>query len=271
MMSLRLHVAAGEQDAARRAIGEHGFEERVLLRHGLLLPTVIVHGDAALPSGCHVLCIDGARGTVGQGPLLDGLWQAVEARAADLLDDAATRVLLDLLHDSHPVLVEAARARFDLSFVRRRLQALLAEGIAIVDLRTILEALLLVRGYQAAPPTADETALAPGEATFDREVRSALRHAIVSPLTTGGWLEVHLLDERWRAALAAPLGPAEQIELRRAVAAALGDARQAVLLTDAQTRPVLRQLLIGQWPRLSVLAFSDLPLDLNIRPLDPIA
>ena len=185
MVSLCLHVAAGEQDAARRAIDECRFGEAVFLRLGLLLPPVTVRGDAALPAGCHVLYVDGERSAVAQGAVVDGLWKIVRSRAADLLDDEATRVLLDLLHDSHPVLVDAARARFDLSFLRRRLQALLAEGIAISDLRCILEALLLVRGYQAAPPGTDEGALVLSETNCDREVRTALRHAIVSRLATG--------------------------------------------------------------------------------------
>ncbi len=271
MVSLGVLVAAGEQDAAQRALAAPAFERSVLLSQGLPLPPVTVQGDAALRAGHVVACINGERGGVEEGPVVDSLWRAIRSRGAALLDDEATRTLLDLLHDSHPVTVDAARARFDLPFLRRRLQALLAEGIAINDLRGILESLLILRGYQIAPPAADERALVLSEAAYDREVRAGLRHVITLPHVRQGQLEVHVVEEVWRTALSSPPSPVDLSRLRRAVAAAIGDRADAVLLTDAESRVILRELLRHEWPGLTVLAFNDLPPDLNICVLDPVA
>jgi flagellar biosynthesis component FlhA len=108
------------------------------------------------------------------------------------------------------------------------------------------------------------------EAGYDREVRTGLRNVIASRHARQGWLEVHVVDEGWRIALNSPLSTADLLKLQRAVAAAVGDGSDAVLLTDAQTRRVLSDLLYGDRPGLTVLAFTDLPPHLNIRQLAPV-
>lgn len=270
MVSLGVLVAAGAQDAARRALTEEQFEARVLWRLGLPLPPVAVHGDAGLPDGGVVVSVNGEPGAVETGGLIDHLWRTVTRRGADLVDDRATRCLLDLLHEVQPDLVQAACVRFEVGFIRRRLQAFLAEGLPITDLRGLLEALLLVRGLQAVPPGADEAALALSEAGYDRELRAGMRHLISSWHARAGGLDVHLVHEGWRGALRSPLTPADRAALQAAVAAAVGGHREAVLLTDDLTRVTLRDLLRGDWPGLTVLAFGDLAPDMHIRPQSPV-
>jgi type III secretion protein V len=142
------------------------------------------------------------------------------------------------------------------------LRRLLEEEVSIRPLRPILEALL------AAPSGA------PASALCDACRRSLSRH-IAQPLLRGRALEALLLDPSAELAFrdaihgdARPPGPDGVRALLASVESALAAAPRArALLAPGDVRRPLRDLIAQRFPGLAVLAYDELPPDLEVRPV----
>jgi type III secretion protein V len=144
------------------------------------------------------------------------------------------------------------------------LRRLLAEGVSIRPLRTILEALLEAGGAARGAPALAEAA------------RRALRRHLGHRHAGEGPLPALLLDPATEEALRAAL-VGDVLALAPPACAALLAAVDAEARRCAETRPVLlvsgdvrrplRALLGAGPPRLAVLAFEDVPPDLPVRPV----
>jgi type III secretion protein V len=141
------------------------------------------------------------------------------------------------------------------------LRRLLEEGVSVRPLRTILEAMLEAGGATRGTPALAELC------------RRALRRHIGRRLAPGGRIEALLVDPAAEALVRealdgenAAVHPGVAVAMATAVAAAKG-ATPPVVLTAADVRRPLRNLLCPRVPDVVVLAYDELPADLQILPV----
>ncbi|MFT4111564.1 flagellar biosynthesis protein FlhA [Silvibacterium sp.] len=201
------------------------------------------------------------------------LGEMIRRHAHELLGRAETKRLLDSLNDTHPKLVEELVPKvLTLGEVQRVLQQLLREQVSIRELGTILEALLEAAPANKSLPVLVEAA------------RRALGRRILQPLLDAdGTLRVLTLDPAIEDELPALLqGEAAQrtsvdgrlaASLRRlsdSVKQLIGPPAASappVLLCPSPARFYLRRWLEPVQPRLAVVAPSEIPPDVRLRPM----
>ena len=203
------------------------------------------------------------------GPVLDpGDRALAEAHAALrraahlLLGVQEVQALLDGLEPSSPALVREVARHVSPVVIAEVLRRLLEEEVSIRPLRPILEALLAAPSGAAAPALCDACR------------RSLCRH-IAQPLLRGRALEALLLDPAaeltFRDAIhggARSPGPEGVRALLASVESALAAAPRArALLAPGDVRRPLRDLVAQRFPGLAVLAYDELPPDLEVRPV----
>jgi type III secretion protein V len=212
-----------------------------------------------------------ARAT-GLAPVLGAAaWSLAEATAAlrrtahELVGVQEVQAMLESLEPEAPALVREAARQLPPALVAEVLRRLLAEGVSVRPLRTILQSLL------ADGPAAGAPALA------ERCRRSLSRHIVESAAagTPGRPIPVLLLDPAAERALrealvgeAAAISPAEVDALLESLAAGLsGLPRPRALLAPADVRRAVRNLVSGRFPALCVLAYDELPADRRVTPV----
>lgn len=188
-------------------------------------------------------------------------------RHADwLVDPQVTEQLLARLSDDFPVLVRAARKAVGIDQITIVMRALLAEGVPIRDLRTILESLV-------------EHSLLDVETEPIAFVRTALAGTIAGGLARQSrTVVVYLLDPRFETLVAESSdgfpGPAQSL-LVEAVLDELGHlpptAQTPALLVPDRLRLPVRRLLRGPVPELTVVSYGDIPSRFNVQPVARIA
>lgn len=203
------------------------------------------------------------------GPVLDpGARALAEAHGALrrsahlLLGVQEVQALLDALEPTAPALVREVARHVSPAVIADVLRRLLEEEVSIRPLRLVLEALL------SAP------AGTPGAALGEACRRSLSRH-IAHPLLRGRVLDALLLDPGaelvFRDALhggAGAPGPELARSLLASVETALHSAPRArALLAPGDVRRPARDLIAQRFPGLAVLAYDELPPDLEVRPV----
>jgi flagellar biosynthesis protein FlhA len=183
--------------------------------------------------------------------------------APELLGRSEVQQLLDTLARTHPGLVEDVTPRhLPLTSVQAVLQQLIAENISIRDTRTLFETL---------------AARAPKSQTIEdlvETVRAALGRSIVDRLFEGSTtLDVIGLAAATESRLLNEMGDEGEALLSPATLDALNDAAERalaeqeaaghppVLLTSPGLRAMLSRLLRRNLPRLSVIAYAEVPAD----------
>jgi flagellar biosynthesis protein FlhA len=211
------------------------------------------------------------------------LGELVRQHAWELLGRAEIKRLLDQMNDSHPKLLEELVPKLlTLGEVARVLEQLLRERVSIRDLGAILEALL-----ETAPVSKNLVALV-------EAARAALGRRLVQPLVDGdGQLPVLLLDpgleeeiistvapetsgvtggQRQLAANARPATPVVR-RLADSVRSLIGSASSSappVLLCPSPARFFVRRWLEPVLPRLAVVAASEIPPEIRMRPVGTV-
>ena len=183
--------------------------------------------------------------------------------APELLGRTEVQQLLDTLMRNHPGLLEDVTPRhLPLTSVQAVLQHLIAENVSIRDTRTLFETL---------------ASRAPKNQIIDdlvESVRAALGRNIVDRLFEGSSLlhviglsaavETRLMNEMGDEGEAL-LSPSTLDALNDAAELALAEQERegypAVLLTSPSLRAVLSRLLRRNLPRLSVIAYAEVPAD----------
>ena len=212
--------------------------------------------------------------------------------------DAISRVLEDA-KQVFPALVNAAQARFRIQQITRLLRTLVTEQISFRNLRLILESLLdydyividpaefIV--FDARMPSSRQ----PDEAWLNDPsnlasfVRSRMKRYISHKYTRGrNTLVVYLLDREIETMIAADRAmhraisgeasldeeDAERIiEAARLELGAFPAAGMPAILTSIDTRPIVHQLLVAEFPGLPVLAYQELAPDMNIQAIGRIS
>ena len=191
------------------------------------------------------------------------LSSVIQAHAAELLGREETQALLDHLAKDAPKLVEDVVPKMaPLATLQKVLQNLLAEGVHIRDMRTILECLA---EHAGRTPDADDLSAA---------VRVALSRAILQQISGGAQeLEVFTLEpqleqmltqaSQTRGAEGPGLEPGLAERLLRH-ASQLAQAREqlgqpAVLLVPPVLRNLLARFLRRAAPQLKVLSQAEVP------------
>ncbi|MDP1644904.1 MAG: flagellar biosynthesis protein FlhA [Thiobacillus sp.] len=187
--------------------------------------------------------------------------------APELLGRSEVQQLLDTLARSHPGLVEDVTPRhLPLTSVQAVLQQLIAENVSIRDTRTLFETL---------------AARAPKSQAIDElveSVRAALGRSIVDRLFEGSnTLQVIGLAAATETRLLNEMGDEGEALLSPATLDALNDAAERalaeqesegyppVLLTSPGLRAMLARLLRRNLPRLSVIAYAEVPADKMVQ------
>jgi flagellar biosynthesis protein FlhA len=188
--------------------------------------------------------------------------------AAELLGRQETQALLDHLGKSAPKLVEDLVPKMlSLSTVQKVLQNLLVEGVAIRDMRTIIDTLLEEASRIQDP--SELTAL----------VRVALGRSIVQQIYGSvGELPVIALDQSLERLLMQTLqGGSDAAAMEPGLADALLERTQTstqrqealghppVLLTPVALRPLLARFLRRTVPQLKVLSHAEVPEGKHIK------
>jgi flagellar biosynthesis protein FlhA len=206
------------------------------------------------------------------------LGELIRRHAFELLGRAETKRLMDALNESQPKLLEELVPKLlTLGEVGRVLEQLLRERVSIRDLAAILEALL-----ETAP-------LNNGLVGLVEAARQALGRRLIQPLLDGeGQLPVLLLDPALEEEILATLAPeAGQRLLASAAAPAtpvvrrLADSvRRLIPASSAAALPVLlapspARYHVKRWlepvvPRLAVVAASEIPPEIRLRPVGTV-
>ncbi len=208
------------------------------------------------------------------------LGELVRRHAWELLGRAEVKRLVDGLNESHPKLMEELVPKLlTLGEVARVLEQLLRERVSIRDLGSILEALL-------ETATANKSLVALVEAA-----RQALGRRLVQPLVDGdGLLPVLLLDpaleEEILATVAPEMGGGQRLlqaaalpttpvvrRLADSVRSLIGSTSSAalpVLLCPSPARYHVKRWLEPVLPRLAVVAASEVPPEIRLRPVGTV-
>jgi flagellar biosynthesis protein FlhA len=206
------------------------------------------------------------------------LGEVIRQHAGELLGRAEIKRLLDALNDSHPKLLEELVPKLlTLGEVARVLEQLLRERVSIRDLGAILEALI-----ETASVNKNLVALV-------EAARQALGRRLVRPLLDGeGLLPVLMLDPALEEeilsavspessqrllSVAAPNGIPLVRRLTDSVRSLIGSASAAalpVLLCPSPARFHVKRWLEPVLPRLAVLAASEIPPEIRLRPVGEV-
>ena len=202
------------------------------------------------------------------------LGELIRRHAAELLSRAEIKRLLDGLNDSHPKLLEELVPKLlTLGEVARVLEQLLRERVSIRDLGAILEALV-----ETAPANKSLVVLV-------EAARQALGRRLVQPLLDAdGQLPVFLLDPALEEEIVAAAVPDNSQRLLAAAAVPgtallrrLTDSLRSLIATGAASDPpvllapsparyYLKRWLEPVLPRLAVVAASEIPAEIRLRP-----
>ncbi|MEM7312891.1 MAG: flagellar biosynthesis protein FlhA [Planctomycetota bacterium] len=191
------------------------------------------------------------------------LQRVVRRHAAELLTRDATQLLLDQVAESSPTIVaELIPERLSLGQVQKVLRGLLKERVSIRNLPLILETL------------SDNSVSTSDTAAQVELVRRQLSRTISGTFRDkAGELHVVTLDSAWESRLQSvdmesPLPADERKELMDEVRIALSSLqrnRPAVLLVNSALRSTLARLTTGTNPEVSVLSYSEITEDTQLR------
>ena len=202
------------------------------------------------------------------------LTELVKDNIADLLSYTETQKLLQEVHkESEKLVADIVPSKISVSGVQRILQNLLAEGISIRDVPTILEGIA-----EAAPATANLTQIT-------EHVRGRLARQISAQQSRDGSIPIVTLSGEWDAAFADSIvGQGDERQLAMAPSAlhafiaavretfdrlaAQGDI--PCLLTNPSIRPFVRSIVERVRPATVVLSQNEIHARARVRALGTI-
>jgi type III secretion protein V len=168
--------------------------------------------------------------------------------------------VLALFRRFWPDLVDCVDALLTRAELTGLLRELVREQVSIRNVRRIME--LLLRCATEGVPAEERLAV----------VRSGLAEQITAKAARGtSTVVVYLLDPALERAVTDGVEPDARVRLRRALAQEMAHlpptAQVPVILTQDDCRGPVRDALLPQFPRLSVLGHRDLTPDVNVQPV----
>jgi flagellar biosynthesis protein FlhA len=202
--------------------------------------------------------------------LITHLSETLKAHSHHLLGRQDVQSLVDHLKTSHAALVaELLPDLVNLGIIQRVLQNLLREGVAILNLPIILEGIADFAALSKNPDDLSELVRRRLGLYFVPELES--RPGVLRALTLDPRLEqllgtkVHRSPTDVGLALEPALGRHLIDELNRRVAQLTAAGGPAVMVVSTETRLPLKRFLEPSFPRLTVLAFQELPPNTEIE------
>jgi len=203
------------------------------------------------------------------------LTEIVKDSIADLLSYAETQNLLTEVHkESEKLVADLVPARISISGVQRILQNLLAEGVSIRDIPSILEGI------------AEATAFTQNIAQMAEHVRSRLARQISAQQTRDGTIPIVTLAPRWDEAFGESiLGQGDDRHLamapsrlqefiasvRETYDRLAADGEIPCLLTSPTLRPFVRSIIERVRPATVVLSQNEIHTRARIRTLGMVS
>jgi len=202
--------------------------------------------------------------------LITHLSETLKANSHHLLARQDVQSLVDHLKGSHAALVaELLPDLVNLGIIQRVLQNLLREGVAILNLPLILEGIADFASLSKNPDDLSELVRRRLGLYFVPELES--RPGVLRALTLDPRLEqvlgakVHRSPTDVGLALEPAIGRHLVEELNRRVAQLTAAGGPAVMVVSTETRLPLKRFLEPSFPRLTVLAFQELPQNTEIE------
>ena len=210
------------------------------------------------------------------------LGEVIRREAHRLLGRAETKRLLDSLQETHPKLIEELVPKLmTLGEVQRVLQQLLREQVSIRDLGSLLEVMV-----EAAATNKNTVHLV-------ETIRQSMGRTLMQPLLDSeGQMRVFVLDPSLEEEVLATvegessqrlLGDGSQpsrnaatflrriVESWKQLTGGASNSGSPVLLCSSPARYYLRRWLEPFMPRVSVIAPSELPVDMRVRSLGTLS
>ena len=205
------------------------------------------------------------------------LAQTLRGRSVCFVHRTSVETMLEQLAQAFPALVNAAKAKYRVEEITGVLRDLAAEGVSVRNLRLILESLLdydRIGADSSGYIVFDDRLVSRGtDATgLTSFVRTGMKSYLSYKYAPARTLPVYLLGSDIEKAIAGGKdAPAMEDEallatMRRGIHVP-DSSTPPVLLTTAEMRPVVRDRISAEFPWLSVVAFEELLLDLNVEPL----
>ena len=198
------------------------------------------------------------------------LAEIVRDRAGDLISRQDTKLLLDAIRGSNPVVLEEmSSANLTLGDIQGVLRELLEEGVPIRDMVRIIEALTeQARTQQKDSDSLVEAArLALATTIASMHEKDGTIWAITfSPVLEQGLLTLLRSGERGKRVVPIAAGEAEAIlrEIGRLLRDAESRGNTPVLLCANKLRPAMRRLVSPSLPRLGVLGAGEISSGMKI-------
>jgi type III secretion protein V len=271
--SWSFHVGAawgtGERASLRRAL--QALRERLFAELGLPLPEPRIEASAALAPAGIALCIHerpvtpaiplttepGALETAAS--VAHGAEPFLRSAAHELLGMTEVKQLLERLEERRPGLVrEVIPTRISLAELTAVLRGLVAEGVSIRDLPAILEGVSLIPTDVTDAPARIERLRRHLARQITRSIASdaGAVAAIVLDRTIEDTIEDAIVTTDRGRTLA--LAPAMLRDIREPILEAAQAHPEAILVTRAEIRPFVRELLGAALPELRVLSPQEL-------------
>ncbi|HET9463142.1 MAG TPA: flagellar biosynthesis protein FlhA [Thiobacillus sp.] len=187
--------------------------------------------------------------------------------APELLGRSEVQQLLDTLSRSHPGLVEDVTPRhLPLTSVQAVLQQLIAEHVSIRDTRTLFETLAArAPKIQAIDDLVETVRAALGRSIVDRLFEGSNTLQVIGLAAATETLLLNEMGDEGEALLSPTTLDALNDAAEHALAEQEGAAYPPVLLTSPGLRAMLARLLRRNLPRLSVIAYAEVPADKMVQ------
>jgi len=187
--------------------------------------------------------------------------------APELLGRSEVQQLLDTLARSHPGLVEDVTPRhLPLTGVQAVLQQLIAENVSIRDTRTLFETLAArAPKSQAIDDLVETVRAALGRSIVDRLFEGSNTLQVIGLAATTETRLLNEMGDEGEALLSPTTLDALNDAAERALAEQDGAGYPPVLLTSPGLRAMLSRLLRRNLPRLSVIAYAEVPADKMVQ------
>ena len=191
--------------------------------------------------------------------------------AAEFLGIQETRQLLSRMESGYPELVKEAQRVVSLQRMSEVLRRLLEEGIALRNLRAVLEAMVEWGGRDLEIHVLSEHV----RAALARQIchRHADGNRVIAAFTLTRSLEESLRQALRRSDRAQVLPEALLRGLLSQLQShydGLSGNLEPVLMTSPDLRRYLRQTVIRQGLEISVLSYQDLTREFSVQPLAPV-
>ncbi|RMH46842.1 MAG: flagellar biosynthesis protein FlhA [Gammaproteobacteria bacterium] len=201
--------------------------------------------------------------------IITHLTEIIRQHAASLLGRQEVQELLDNLQQDYPAIVNEVQNRPGLGTVQRVLQALLQERVSIRDLVVILEAIADHAQEISDPDLLAEQARTYMGRSIANQYRSfdgALHVFTLSP-TVEQMVANHLqqTSQGWMVNLAPDVAQRLLTQIAQQMEHMASQSHEPVLLTSQRIRLPMRRFVHRTLPTLAVLAFSELPPELEVR------